>query len=151
MAANGKDDPTEIPKVVAPLDQGYDYVQGSRFMRGGSFRNLPPARFVMIKGYTIAFRLLTGFAATDVTNGFRAYRTSVLADPRIDLAQDWLDGYELEYYIHYKAITLGYRILEVPVSKNYAPGKRDYSKVRPIVDWWHGIRPVIYLALRLRR
>ena len=151
MAANGKDDPAEIPNVVAPLARGYDYVQGSRFMRGGSFRNLPPGRFVMIKAYTLAFRVLTGFAATDVTNGFRSYRLSLLDDPRIDVRQAWLDGYELEYYLHYKALTLRYRVVEVPVSKIYTAGKQDYSKVRPIVDWWHGIRPVIYLALRIRR
>ena len=151
MAANGKDDPAEIPRLLAALDEGYDYVQGSRFLRGGSFHNLPRPRLLLIKGYTLTFRVLTGFAATDVTNGFRAYRLSLLNDPRIDISQSWLDGYELEYYLHYKALTLGYRVREVPVSKNYTPGKHDYSKVRPIVDWWHGVRPVIYLALHLRR
>ena len=151
MAANGKDDPAEIPRLLAALDEGYDYVQGSRFLRGGSFAHLPRRRFLLIKGYTLTFRVLTGFAATDVTNGFRAYRLSLLDDPRIDVSQQWLDGYELEYYLHYKALTLGYRVREVPVSKNYTPGKQDYSKVRPIVDWWHGVRPVIYLALHLRR
>lgn len=150
MAGNGKDDPTEVPHVVAPLDEGYDYVQGSRFLRGGSFRNLPRSRHLLIKAYTVAFRLLTGFAASDVTNGFRAYRVSLLSDPRIKLDQQWLDGYELEYYLHYKAVTLPYRVLEVPVSKNYPSGKRDYSKMRPIIDWWHGVRPVLFLALRIR-
>ena len=151
MAGNGKDDPTEISRVLAPLDEGHDYVQGSRFLRGGSFRNLPLQRLLLIKAYTFAFRALTGRYLTDVTNGFRAYRVSLLADPRIDLAQDWLDGYELEYYLHYKALTLGYRVVEVPVSKNYVSGKRSYSKMRPLVDWWHAIRPVVYLALRIKR
>ena len=151
MAGNGKDDPVEIPNVLAPLDEGFDYVQGSRFLSGGSHRNLPANRLVLIKLYTLLFRLLTGFPATDVTNGFRAYRVGLLGDPRIDLAQDWLDGYELEYYLHYKVITLGYRIREVPVSKNYVPGKADYSKMRPVIDWWRGIRPVLFLALRIRR
>ena len=150
MAANGKDDPAEIPRVVAPLDSGYDYVQGSRFLRGGSFQNLPRTRYLLIKAYTLAFRLLSGFAASDVTNGFRAYRVSLLADPRIKLDQSWLDGYELEYYLHYKAVTRRYRVIEVPVSKNYTAGKRNYSKMRPVIDWWHGIRPMLFLALRLR-
>ncbi len=151
MAGNGKDDPAEIPRVLAPLHDGYDYVQGSRFLRGGSFRNLPPSRHLMIKAYTLAFRVLTGFPASDVTNGFRAYRLALLDDPRIRLEQEWLDKYELEYYLHYKVLTLGYRVREVPVSKNYLPGKRDYSKMRPLVDWWRGIRPVVFLALRIRR
>ncbi len=151
MAGSGKDDPAEIPRVLAPLRDGYDYVQGSRFVRGGSFRNLPLSRHLMIKAYTLLFRGLTGFPATDVTNGFRAYRLALLDDPRIRLDQEWLDGYELEYYLHYRVLTLGYRVREVPVSKNYVPGKRDYSKMRPLVDWWRGIRPVLFLALRIRK
>src|SRR3989442_89489 len=151
MAGNGKDDPAEIPRLLAPLDEGYDYVQGSRFLSGGSYRNLPLGRQLLIRAYTLLFRLLTGFPATDVTNGFRAYRLALLDDPRIVLDQDWLDGYELEYYLHYKVLTLGYRVREVAVSKNYVAGKRDYSKMRPLIDWWKGIRPVLFLALRLRR
>ena len=150
MAGNGKDDPAEIARVLAPLHEGFDYVQGSRFMRGGSFRNLPPTRHLLIKAYTLLFRALTGFPATDVTNGFRAYRLALLADPRIKLDQEWLDGYELEYYLHYKVLTRGYKVSEVAVSKNYLAGKRDYSKVRPLVDWWRGLRPVLFLALRLK-
>lgn len=151
MAGNGKDDPAEIPRVLAPLQDGYDYVQGSRFLAGSAHRNLPLGRHLLIKGYTLLFRLLTGFPVTDVTNGFRAYRLALLEDARILLDQEWLDGYELEYYLHYRVLTLRYRVREVAVSKNYIPGKRDYSKVRPIVDWWRGLRPVLFLALRLRR
>jgi dolichol-phosphate mannosyltransferase len=151
MAGNGKDDPAEIPRVLEPLHDGYDYVQGSRFLRGGAYRNLPAGRHLLMRGYTLLFRLLTGFPLTDVTNGFRAYRLALLDDPRIRLDQEWLDGYELEYYLHYKVLTLGYRVREVAVSKNYLAGKRDYSKVRPIVDWWRGLRPVLFLALRMKR
>ena len=53
---------------------------------------------------------------SDVTNGFRAYRMSLLDDPRVDLSQDWLGRYELEYYLHYKVLSLGYRYAEVPVT-----------------------------------
>lgn len=151
MAANGKDDPAEAPRVVAPLADGYDYVQGSRFARGGSHRNLPLGRWLMIKGYTFVFWILTGFRATDVTNGFRAYRLSLLDDARIRLEQDWLDRYELEYYLHYKVLTLGYRVREVAVSKTYPPARRGYSKIRPLSDWWRMVRPVLFLALRIRR
>jgi len=35
MAGNGKDDPREIPRLTTPiLKQGFDYVQGSRYVRG---------------------------------------------------------------------------------------------------------------------
>jgi dolichol-phosphate mannosyltransferase len=150
MAGNGKDRPEEIPLLLAKIDEGYDYVQGSRFARGGHSVNLPFARGLLIRAFTVGFRLLTGFAGSDVTNGFRAYRLSVLDDPRIRVHQPWLDRYELEYYVHWKVITLGYRICEIPVSKTYPARRHSYSKIRPVVDWWHIVRPVLLLALHVR-
>jgi len=149
MAGNGKDRPEEIPNLLAALE-GYDYIQGSRFLSGGESVNLPLVRGLLIHGFTFMFRILTGFAGTDVTNGFRAYRLSLIDDPRVRIRQPWLDRYELEYYIHWKAITLGYRVREVPVSKTYPARKRNYSKIRPVIDWWHMVRPALLLALHLR-
>lgn len=60
---------------------------------------------------------MTGAKCTDVTNGFRAYKTRMLKDKRVNIDQEWLNYYALEYYIHYKAITLGYKFAEVPVTK----------------------------------
>ncbi len=151
MAGNGKDDPAEAVRLIEPLRAGHDYIQGSRFLAGGSHLNLPRARYLMIKGYTLIFGALIGKMSSDVTNGFRAYRLSLLDDPRIDITQRWLDHYELEYYIHYKAMTLGYRVREAAVSKTYPVSTRSYSKIRPFLDWWSIIRPVVLLRLGLRR
>lgn len=150
MAASGKDRPEEIPALLAKIHEGHDYVQGSRFLEGGSSVNLPRTRGVLIHLFTLVFRILSGFRGTDVTNGFRAYRLSLLDDPRIRIEQSWLDRYELEYYIHWKAITLAYRVCEVPVSKTYPTRRRNYSKIRPVVDWWHIVRPALLLKLKLR-
>ena len=151
LAANGKDDPAEAERLIDKLKVGYDYVQGSRYFReGGSSVNLPLGRSLMIRGYTFLFRVLSGFPATDVTNGFRAYRLSLLDDPRIRIDQSWLDRYELEYYLQWKAITLGYRVVEVGVSKTYPKGGGNYSKIRRFRDWWSIVKPTILLWLRLR-
>ncbi|MBI4057168.1 MAG: glycosyltransferase family 2 protein [Elusimicrobia bacterium] len=151
MAGNGKDEPAEIPRVVAPIFSGEaDYVQGSRFFQGGSFKNLPISRYLMVKGYTWMWTLLVGRRLTDVTNGFRAYRLSLLEDERIRLDQEWLNTYELEYYIHYKVLSLGYKFKEVAVSKNY-PSRTNYSKIRPILDWWSIIRPLVLLRLGIKK
>lgn len=150
MAGNGKDDPAELNKVIAPIlsDQA-DYIQGSRFLTGGSFQNLPIQRYLMIKSFTWLWSLLVGHHLTDVTNGYRAYRTSLLTDARIQIHQEWLDTYSLEYYVHYKAITLQYRFLEVAVSKNY-PSKKKYSKIRPFYDWWSIVKPLFLLRLGIK-
>lgn len=151
LAANGKDDPAEAPRLLEKLSAGYDYVQGSRFFaEGGESVNLPRGRNVMIRGYSFLFRVLSGFPATDVTNGFRAYRLSLLDDPRIRIDQAWLDRYELEYYLQWKAITLGYRVVEVGVTKTYPKGGGNYSKIRRVRDWWSIVKPTILLWLRVR-
>jgi dolichol-phosphate mannosyltransferase len=151
LAGNGKDDPREIPKVAGPVLSGEaDYVQGSRFLAGGSHENLPPARLAMIKSYTTLWSLLMGRRLTDVTNGFRAYKLSLLDDPRIRLDQPWLDTYSFEYYLHFKVLSLGYKFKEVSVTKNY-PSKTNYSKIRPILDWWSIVEPLISLRLGLRK
>jgi dolichol-phosphate mannosyltransferase len=153
MAGNNKDDPAEIPRLLAPIvERGVDYVQGSRFLPGGSSPHLPPFRRVAIRLLSLVFRLYSGRGCTDLTNGFRAYRLSLFDDPRIDIEQDWLDDYEYEYYVHWKAYTLGYKVAEVPVTKTY-PGVKgeEYSKIKPIAGWWRMLRPFVFLALRIKK
>ena len=65
--------------------------------------------------------------------------------------QSWLDRYELEPYLLLKAIRLGYRHCEVPVTKIYPPHEHGYTKMRPVVDWWSILRPVVYLGLGMKK
>ena len=146
QAGNDKDDPLEIPALVAPLAaNAADFVQGSRYLRGGGFGNMPRYR---VLGTRIIHPLVFSIAArkrvTDSTNGFRALRTAILRDSRVDWRQPWLDRYELEPYVLMKAIRLGFRHLEVPVTKIYPRHELGYTKMRPFVDWWSILRPVVY-------
>jgi dolichol-phosphate mannosyltransferase len=152
MAGNNKDDPHEIPRLLAPIEQGCDYVQGSRFLAGGKHVKNPILRRMFSRLYPFIWTLFTGVFCSDVTNGFRAYRTRIFEDGRINIWQRWLDGYALEYYIHYKVLTSGYEIKEVPVSKLYPyRHKGGYSKISPLRDWWQIIGPLIYLGLGVRK
>ena len=152
MAGNGKDDPKEIPRLTTPIIQdGLDYVQGSRFLPGGRGERTPFLRRIFTRLFPFAWTLLTGVRCTEVTNGFRAYRASILLDPRIDIEQEWLNGYELEYYLHYKVLTLGYRFAERPVSKIYSHMSRtSYSHISPLRDWKQIVAPVVLLRIGAR-
>ena len=88
---------------------------------------------------------------TDTTNGFRALRLSLFKDERINIDQEWLNTYELEPYLLFKAIQLGYKVTEVPVTKIYPPKKLGYTKMRPIVGWWSILKPIFYLGLGIKR
>jgi len=151
MAGNGKDDPREIPILLKPIvEEDYDYIQGSRYLEGGQAGNLPFARKLGIRAFTFLWSMLLRRRLTDVTNGFRAYKVSLFDDPKINIWQEWLSTYELEYYIHFWVLKLKYKFGEVPVSKIY-PSKRKYSKIRPFLDWWPIIKPLFYLLLRIRK
>jgi dolichol-phosphate mannosyltransferase len=153
MAGNGKDDPAEIKRLLEPVVRGEcDYVQGSRYQPGGKGTKMPFARKVFNRLYPLIWTVVTQKKCTDITNGYRCYRIDILRDHRIDLDQRWLDGYSLEYYLHYKTLTLGYRVKEVPVSKTYAFRHRGgYSKIQPLKDWWPIISPLALLFLGVRK
>jgi dolichol-phosphate mannosyltransferase len=153
MAGNGKDDPKEIPRLTAPiLKEGIDYVQGSRFLPGGRKEKNPFLRSIFTRLFPVIWTSMTGVHCTEVTNGFRAYRSSILKDPRINVWQTWLDNYELEYYLHYKALTIGYKFAERPVSKDYTEiRKGKYSHISPLKDWWEIVGPVFMLKLGVKK
>lgn len=147
MAGNGKDDPRQISRLTEPVLKGEsDYVQGSRYRPGGRQGKMPIVRRVFNRIYPFIWTFTTGKKCTDVTNGYRCYRLDMLDDSRMDLEQNWLHGYSMEYYLHYKVLTLGYRMKEVPVSKLYPFGhKGGYSKIQPLKDWWPIISPLALL------
>jgi dolichol-phosphate mannosyltransferase len=63
-----------------------------------------------------------------------------------------LDRYELEPYLLFKALRLRHKVVEVPVTIEYP--KTDgiaYTKMRAITDWWKIFRPIIFLALGIKR
>jgi dolichol-phosphate mannosyltransferase len=153
QAGNDKDDPLEIPALLAPIVAGTaDFVQGSRFLGGGRFGNMPRYRVVATRTvHPLAFSIAARKRVTESTNGFRAFRTALLRDPRIDWRQEWLDRYELEPYLLLMAIRLGYRHVEVPVTKIYPRHELGYTKMRPWIDWWSIMRPIVYLGLGLRK
>lgn len=159
LAGNNKDDPEEIPRLLEPIVSGrYDYVQGSRFLPGGRHRT-PFLRLSFIRLYALFWWLLTGSRCTDVTNGFKAYKTSVIRDSQVNVWQGWLGRYAIEFYIHFKVLTLRrgrnerkYRFKEVHVSKIYEQVlKGGYSKIFPLKDWWDIVGTPIMLRMGLRK
>ena len=154
MAGNDKDNPEEIPQLLEPiLRENYDVVQGSRYLgKVGSGGQMPFYRKCATRLHPFMFSLLTGRHVTDTTNGFRAIRLSIFNDERINLDQKWLNTYELEPYILWKVITLGYKSKEVFVTKIYPPKKLGgYTKMVPILSWWSILKPLFYLRLGIKK
>ena len=149
LSGDDQHEPDELPRVLGPLFAGEaDLVQGSRWLPGGATPGIPSDRRWLTRVYPLLFRIASGYPSTDGTNGFRAFRLSLLDDPRVRLDQDWLDRYELEPYLLYQAVRCGSRVREVPVTVRYH--SRGTSKMRFLSDGWRILRPLVYLRLGLK-
>jgi len=117
---NGKDGIEAIPRFIELLEQGYDHIQGSRFIPGGVHRHTPLSRLLAVNLlHAPLISLAARFRYTDTTNGFRGYSRRLLEDPRIQPFRTIFSAYELHYYLAIRAARLGLRCIETPVSRVY--------------------------------
>ena len=128
---NGKDDVSALATMVRKLEDGFDYVQGSRYAKGGKAINTPflrwfAGRFV----HAPVISLATGQWFTDTTNGFRAYSARYLADDRVQPFREIFNEYNLLFYLSIRANRLGYRSCEIGVTRAYPADGRVPTKIR---------------------
>lgn len=129
---NDKDSIESVPLLVDALQNGYDLVQGSRFIEGGKAENTPIVRLLALRGiHAPVTSLAAGFRFTDTTNAFRAYSSSLLKDSRVAPLRDVFSGYELLAYLEIRAPRLGYRAIEVPVRRSYPKAGKIPTKISP--------------------
>jgi dolichol-phosphate mannosyltransferase len=151
MAGDDQDDPKDIKALVMKLVGGdYTYVHGSRWTKGGKRIRHPVTRSFLTRFYSAIFSVVSGYPATDATNGMRAFRTTILSDPRIQLKQQWLNRYELEPYLFYTVIRLGYKVGEIAVTKKYHKEMKLNTKMVSIKSWWSILRPLVLLPLGIK-
>ena len=101
--ADLQDDPAEIPKLLAKLDEGFDLVSGWKTRRNDP---LPRRLFSRIFNWTTG--VISGVHLHDVNCGLKAYRAEVLRGVRI--------YGELHRFIPVLAAYQGYRIAEISVN-----------------------------------
>ncbi|HEX2296659.1 MAG TPA: glycosyltransferase family 2 protein [Actinomycetota bacterium] len=130
---NDKDGVEAIPAFVRALDEGVGFAQGSRFVAGGRHANTPAVRLAAVRLIHAPFvSILARHRYTDTTNGFRAHSRALLEDPRAGVFRDVFDGYELLVHLSQTAPRLGYRVVEIPVSRVYPKGAKAPTKLTRI-------------------
>jgi glycosyltransferase involved in cell wall biosynthesis len=127
---NGKDGTEALPKFIQALEDGYDYVQASRFLPGGEGINTPLSRLFAIRLiHAPILSLAAGKWLTDTTQGFRAYSARYLLHPKVQPFRKIFISYELLAYLSVRASQLGMKVKELPTRRAYPDNGKIPTKI----------------------
>ena len=110
--ADESDDCRDVVRYWEKLNEGYDCVFGSRFMKGGGTIDYPPIKLFMNRLANAFVRLLFRHGLNDTTNAFKAYRKEVIDGIRPILSPHFNITVELPL----KAIVRGYNFAVIPIT-----------------------------------
>jgi dolichol-phosphate mannosyltransferase len=115
MDADFSHKPADVPRLIAALEQGADFVIGSRYVPGGSIpKEWALHRRLNSRFGNIVARYLAGiYRIHDCTAGFRAIRTDVIR--RIDMERLRVQGYAFQIALLHAAVVGGAKVVELPV------------------------------------
>lgn len=127
---NNKDSIEDVPRFIEKLEQRYDFVQGSRFIKGGKGVNAPFIRDIAVRMIHAPIISLTAHHRyTDTTNAYRAYSRQYLVDDRVQPLRDIFMTYELLAYLSVRATQIGMKACEVPVTRAYPKKGKTPTKI----------------------
>jgi dolichol-phosphate mannosyltransferase len=112
VMADSSDSPADLVAFHAKLQEGYECVFGSRFMRGARVVDYPWPKLMMNRAANFFIRILFWSGYNDTTNAFKLYRRSVIAGLQPLLACH----FNLTVELPLKAIVRGYSYVVVPTS-----------------------------------
>ena len=142
---NDKDNIEAVPSFIEKLKEGYDFIQGSRFIKGGYAENTPLSRWIAVRFiHAPIISLTAGRWYTDTTNAYRAYSRKYLEHPEVQPLRDIFMGYELLAYLSVRANQLGMKSCEIPVKRIYPKGEKTPTKISK----WSGNINLILIIFR---
>ena len=127
---NNKDSIEDVPLFIEKLEEGYDFVQGSRFIKGGHAVRTPLIRLLSVRLLHAPVISLTAKQwFTDTTNAYRAYSREYLTHPQVQPLRDIFMTYELLAYLSVRASQLGLKACEIPVDRVYPKSGKTPTKI----------------------
>ena len=113
MDADGSHLPDFLDPIVAAARECGGLAVGSRWIPGGAVVGWGPSRFVLSRGANWYCRALLRIPVRDATSGFRCYTRDLLE--KIGLSAVLSEGYSFQIEMVYRALRLGYRVVEIPI------------------------------------
>jgi dolichol-phosphate mannosyltransferase len=112
MMADESDDPRDVVRYWKTLQEGYDCVFGSRFVKGGGVIDYPKVKLFVNRLANLFVKVLFRHRLNDTTNAFKAYRKDVIDGIRPILSPHFNITVELPL----KAIVRGYSFTTIPIT-----------------------------------
>jgi dolichol-phosphate mannosyltransferase len=112
MDSDFSHDPAYLPRLLEAAKRA-DLVLGSRYVPGGGVSDWGPLRRAISRGGSSYARRVLGVEVRDLTGGFKCFRREVLE--AIDLDAISTRGYAFQVEVTYRAIRLGFKVVEVPI------------------------------------
>ncbi|MFI5024340.1 MAG: polyprenol monophosphomannose synthase [Alphaproteobacteria bacterium] len=145
MDADFSHRPADVPRLLAALEAGADFVIGSRYVEGGSIpREWRLHRRLMSRLGNLATRFIAGlYHVHDCTAGFRAIRASLLRE--MNVAGLRVEGYAFLVALLHEAMVHGGRVVEIPVDfieRRHGASKLGLSDIVEFLSnvWWIRLR-----------
>ena len=136
VMADLSDDLAKVDRMYDLINEGYDIVCGSRYMKGGKQIGGPVLKKFLSSMAGLTLHTLINIPVHDITNSFKMYRKEVLDDIKVEST----GGFELGMEIVIKAFFKGYKITEVPsVWRDRTAGKSKFKlfKWLPKYIYWY--------------
>jgi dolichol-phosphate mannosyltransferase len=112
MMADASDDSRDVVKYWDKLNEGFDAVFGSRFIKGGGVTDYPKFKYALNRFLNLFIKILFRIRLNDTTNAFKAYRRTTLDGLRPFLSPH----YNLTVELPLKAIVRGYTWTVLPIT-----------------------------------
>lgn len=113
MDADFSHNPEDLLRLRQACIEGADLSIGSRYVKGGGFKNWPKNRILISRGGSLYVQLLTFMPVKDPTAGFICYSAAVLQAINLDKIE--FTGYAFQIEMKYIAWKLGFSLKEVPI------------------------------------
>ena len=112
MMADASDSPDDAVRYWRLLNEGWECVFGSRFVKGAQVTDYPKIKLLVNRLANFLVRVGFNIPLNDTTNAFKAYRRTVIEGCRPFLAPH----FNLTVEMPLKAIVRGYRWTVIPIS-----------------------------------
>lgn len=113
MDADLSHSPKYIPKFIDKLEEGYEVVIGSRKIKGGGVIGWSPYRKLISTGGNFIGKYIAGIEISDLTSGFRAYKSKVLREISLEKVES--NGYAFQLEMLARALKKGSKIGVIPI------------------------------------